>query len=76
MRTYDSLPTPVLLRASGSREPGFRWFSKAMAEERRTLRAGIRSLPGRVWILCAGSFATRWPAQTPDAQPRPLAVTR
>jgi MFS family permease len=31
-----------------------------MAEERRTLRAGIRSLPGPVWILCAGSFVNRF----------------
>lgn len=29
-------------------------------EERRTLRAGIRSLPGPVWILCAGSFVNRF----------------
>lgn len=31
-----------------------------MAEERRTLRAGIRSLPAPVWILCAGSFVNRF----------------
>jgi MFS family permease len=31
-----------------------------MAEERRTLREGIRSLPGPVWILCAGSFVNRF----------------
>jgi MFS family permease len=32
-----------------------------MAEEqRRTLRAGIRSLPSPVWILCAGSFVNRF----------------
>jgi MFS family permease len=31
-----------------------------MADERRTLRAGIRSLPGPVWILCAGSFVNRF----------------
>ena len=31
-----------------------------MAGERRTLRAGIRSLPGPVWILCAGSFVNRF----------------
>src|SRR5215204_5651208 len=31
-----------------------------MAEERGTLRAGIRSLPGPVWILCAGSFVNRF----------------
>lgn len=31
-----------------------------MAVERRTLRAGIRSLPGPVWILCAGSFVNRF----------------
>ena len=31
-----------------------------MAEERPTLRAGIRSLPGPVWILCAGSFVNRF----------------
>lgn len=29
-------------------------------EERRTLRAGIRSLPSPVWILCAGSFVNRF----------------
>ena len=28
--------------------------------KRRTLRAGIRSLPGPVWILCAGSFVNRF----------------
>jgi MFS family permease len=31
-----------------------------MVEERRTLRAGIRSLPAPVWILCAGSFVNRF----------------
>ncbi len=31
-----------------------------MVVERRTLRAGIRSLPGPVWILCAGSFVNRF----------------
>lgn len=31
-----------------------------MAGERRTLRAGIRSLPAPVWILCAGSFVNRF----------------
>jgi MFS family permease len=31
-----------------------------MAVERRTLRQGIRSLPGPVWILCAGSFVNRF----------------
>ncbi|HKF14697.1 MAG TPA: MFS transporter [Gaiellaceae bacterium] len=31
-----------------------------MAEERRTLRQGIRSLPGPVWLLCAGSFVNRF----------------
>lgn len=29
-------------------------------EERRTLSAGIRSLPSPVWILCAGSFVNRF----------------
>ena len=31
-----------------------------MAEERQTLRAGIRELPRPVWILCAGSFVNRF----------------
>ena len=31
-----------------------------MDDERRTLRAGIRSLPAPVWILCAGSFVNRF----------------
>ena len=31
-----------------------------MVEERQTLRQGIRSLPGPVWILCAGSFVNRF----------------
>jgi MFS family permease len=31
-----------------------------MSDERRTLRAGIRSLPAPVWILCAGSFVNRF----------------
>ena len=31
-----------------------------MVDERRTLRAGIRALPGPVWILCAGSFVNRF----------------
>ena len=31
-----------------------------MVDEPTTLRAGIRSLPGPVWILCAGSFVNRF----------------
>lgn len=31
-----------------------------MVEERRTLRQGIRSLPGPVWTLCIGSFVNRF----------------
>jgi MFS family permease len=31
-----------------------------VAEERQTLRAGIRELPRPVWILCAGSFVNRF----------------
>lgn len=31
-----------------------------MVDERRTLREGIRTLPGPVWILCAGSFVNRF----------------
>lgn len=31
-----------------------------MAEERQTLRAGIRSLPRPVWVLCAGTFVNRF----------------
>ena len=31
-----------------------------MAVGRTTLRAGIRSLPGPVWILCVGSFVNRF----------------
>lgn len=31
-----------------------------MAGGRQTLRQGIRSLPGPVWILCAGSFVNRF----------------
>lgn len=31
-----------------------------MAQPRPTLREGIRSLPGPVWILCAGTFVNRF----------------
>ena len=31
-----------------------------MVDEPGTLRAGIRALPGPVWILCAGSFVNRF----------------
>jgi MFS family permease len=31
-----------------------------MVEERKTLRQGIRTLPGPVWVLCIGSFVNRF----------------
>jgi len=31
-----------------------------MSQPRQTLREGIRSLPGPVWILCAGTFVNRF----------------